>query len=670
MVAIRSNLIENTPINTTGNTTTNLEANLATIQSSLDQIEERIRGWSRFQNNKQFQGSSMEESRNSVKGLCLDGGWGCSMVHRNDNDVNWDNRNGRNGGNNDGEKDAVKVFDEMSSSRIIKHDGSVRDYYDAFVPFASKMGWNGWYGVSMFILGLEPEMCKKVSIFNPKTLYDAYCLALMRESTNKILRESCNKIVDSYSAGLGVNDCLRNDGIKSVNTMETNEVNKDTGKEEGNSSISVVNTSEFSVVNKVGKREQKREVENGVIDISIGLMGIRVMDCDDKGVEDICEENVEGAGMELDDNSCLGDIDEVCTKTGKVDEQMKSEDENKSVMSVDEFFGYDGTRENLESLDENGEKEGCNVEEMESHGVTGVTGGWIGGGELCKEDGKGKQLELSGVITNSFGLKVLGKICKEDVEVKEIQSKNSKEDDGNKNCLQNYNDTVKGGKLMDNGQVMCGNRGMAKVAWKPLVKLRMNGSIMEDADYVVIGINDFVLSENVSGVKHVFEDKAWSCIDKHDDYTMESRVGIDGNIADNLGIKEKGKDKDMESSGMIDSNFGLKALNEFCEENVEVWTVLKRSENNQEIYSNNIKIQRVVGEGRGSVKVDIWKWPRRKKTNGIYCQVKNNEWKFNIWRWPKGRKRKEECFSGVEMFLKLSFRLSLMFQMVNFSNVA
>ncbi|GJY19223.1 hypothetical protein Tco_0390714, partial [Tanacetum coccineum] len=270
-------------------------------------------------------------------------------------------------------------------------------------------------------------------------------------------------------------------------------------------------------------------------------------------------------------------------------ELMVSEmgDNSKCVRVLDDFCddkvcynaGKDGNRE----------EEDCNIEEIESHGVTDVTGGWIGGGELCK-DGKGKQIKISEVITNSFRLKVLGEICKEDAEVKGIQSKNSKEDDKNKKRLSIYNDIGEGGdeskgseylsfeekydgwfenqieapkvsgynldKLkMDNGYVMCGNRGMSKVTWKPLVKMRMNGGIMgensRDADYVVIGINDFIFSENEKGRKHVFKDKAWYYTDKHDEDMMESRVGIDGNIEDKLGIKEKGKDKDMESSGLM-----------------------------------------------------------------------------------------------------------------------
>nr|GEX47857.1 hypothetical protein [Tanacetum cinerariifolium]GEX49888.1 hypothetical protein [Tanacetum cinerariifolium] len=204
-------------------------------------------------------------------------------------------------------------------------------------------------------------------------------------------------------------------------------------------------------------------------------MGIRLMDCDDK----VCYNA--GKGNELKSNeSSEVEVNWVV----RVDKPMKVEVKNKSVMSVDGFFGCDG-----KSV-----------------------------GELCKEDGKGKQILSSGVVTNSFGVKVLGEICKEYVKVKGIQSRNSKGDDGNKKYLRNYNEILKGGKLMDNGQVICRNRGMSKVAWKPLVKMRMNGSIMRensgDANYVVI--NESVVSESISEVKLVFKGSTWSLLEEHD----------------------------------------------------------------------------------------------------------------------------------------------------------
>ncbi|GKB35018.1 hypothetical protein Tco_0879960 [Tanacetum coccineum] len=75
---------------------------------------------------------------------------------------------------------------------------------------------------------------------------------------------------------------------------------------------------------------------NGMIDISIGLMGIRVMSCDDKGVED-CEENVE---------LCEVEVNEVVI----VDEPMKGKVKNKSEVIVDEFVHNDGNSEDIEAV--------------------------------------------------------------------------------------------------------------------------------------------------------------------------------------------------------------------------------------------------------------------------------------------------------------------------------
>ncbi|GKE46945.1 hypothetical protein Tco_1478203 [Tanacetum coccineum] len=202
---------------------------------------------------------------NSVGSLFVGGDRGCSKVGNHDEDMIRGNITLRKGGNNDGKNDAVKVFDEMSSSRFIKHDGSVRDYYDAFVPFASKVGWNGLYGVSMFILGLEIEMARMVSMFNPQTLYDAYCLAILQEATNKLLRERCNKMLDVNYVGLDVNHCLENKGNKMVTNKAKDVVEQDIGKnEDSNSGISVHN-SEISIVNESGERELKRELGNGIV---------------------------------------------------------------------------------------------------------------------------------------------------------------------------------------------------------------------------------------------------------------------------------------------------------------------------------------------------------------------------------------------------------------------
>nr|GEV11253.1 hypothetical protein [Tanacetum cinerariifolium] len=45
------------------------------------------------------------------------------------------------------------------------------------------------------------------------------------------------------------------------------------------------------------------------------------------------------------------------------------------------------------------------------------------------------------------------------------------------------------------------------------------------------------------------------------------------------------------------------------------------------------------GDGPCHLKLDIWKWPERKKLAGTKCKIKHGKWKFDIWKWPK-RKRK------------------------------
>ncbi|GKF13952.1 hypothetical protein Tco_0055414, partial [Tanacetum coccineum] len=103
----------------------------------------------------------MADVTNSVGSSYLGGDRGCLTVDNHDEDVVWRNITSINGGINDGKNDAIKVFDEMPRIKFLGQYGSVREYYDAFVPFASRMGWNELCAVSMFIFGLEPEMGKK-----------------------------------------------------------------------------------------------------------------------------------------------------------------------------------------------------------------------------------------------------------------------------------------------------------------------------------------------------------------------------------------------------------------------------------------------------------------------------------------------------------------------------
>ncbi|GJY72932.1 gypsy/ty3 retroelement polyprotein [Tanacetum coccineum] len=85
----------------------------------------------------------MAEIRNSVQVLYHEGDSGSSVANNNNNNnMSLGKGSGRNGGISDGKNEALKVFDEMSSIKFLEQDGSVREYYDAFVSFANKVGWN------------------------------------------------------------------------------------------------------------------------------------------------------------------------------------------------------------------------------------------------------------------------------------------------------------------------------------------------------------------------------------------------------------------------------------------------------------------------------------------------------------------------------------------------
>ena len=109
-----------------------------------------------------------------------------SAVDNHDDGVFVGNINERSGRNCVGRNGAYKVFDEMPSGNFLRQEGTVREYYDLFVPFANRAGWNDLWSVSMFIWGLHPEIKKNVTLFKPKTLYDAYCLAINEEAVRAI----------------------------------------------------------------------------------------------------------------------------------------------------------------------------------------------------------------------------------------------------------------------------------------------------------------------------------------------------------------------------------------------------------------------------------------------------------------------------------------------------
>nr|GEZ42818.1 hypothetical protein [Tanacetum cinerariifolium] len=94
---------------------------------------------------------------------------------------------------------AQKVFDEMSMNKFLKRECTVDEYYAYFTSSISNKDWNEWYHSGLFVFGLQSKIGKRVEIFNPKSLLDAYHLAKWKESLNGIMRKNSNTSLSSSS---------------------------------------------------------------------------------------------------------------------------------------------------------------------------------------------------------------------------------------------------------------------------------------------------------------------------------------------------------------------------------------------------------------------------------------------------------------------------------------
>ncbi|GJW24544.1 hypothetical protein Tco_0038355 [Tanacetum coccineum] len=90
-------------------------------------------------------------------------------------------------------KDAYKVLDVMSMNKFVKKYGTVKAYFDSFNSLFSERGFEEWYLVDLFICGLPLDIEKGVSMFKPKTLSDACCLAKLQESTHNFMVKNSNR---------------------------------------------------------------------------------------------------------------------------------------------------------------------------------------------------------------------------------------------------------------------------------------------------------------------------------------------------------------------------------------------------------------------------------------------------------------------------------------------
>ncbi|GJT52693.1 reverse transcriptase [Tanacetum coccineum] len=215
------------------NTTPNLEVGIANIQSSLDQINESIRGLLMFQqfatneinSLKNKEGTSQRGNNNGggqygrltkLEFSKFNGedvqGW-LYKVHQFfkidhikddshkirlvsmymfDKALNWHKQFVRRFGENVGwdkyEREIKIRFDSvyedpMMELKNLKQTTTVQVYHDLFKALMNKVELTESYAISLFIGGLKDEIGMAVRMFKPTKLTDVYCLAKMQEQT-------------------------------------------------------------------------------------------------------------------------------------------------------------------------------------------------------------------------------------------------------------------------------------------------------------------------------------------------------------------------------------------------------------------------------------------------------------------------------------------------------
>ncbi|GJS09445.1 hypothetical protein Tco_0366241 [Tanacetum coccineum] len=448
---------------------------------------------------------------------------------------------------------------------------------------------------SLFMSGLEPEI-EKMVYFRPKTLHSAYLLAnlLARKRQELIKKRSLRTLHQRSDHSLKINLSKEREKVNSA----------------------LVGYHECCKAN-----EKSEEIE---------CMGLT-------SLEDICEENVKGADMELDVNNGLVVIDKVCNIAGKgndlksnessemevnwvvrVDKPMKVEDENKSVMSVDEFVDNDARMTIGDGVTTN------KMVEIKM-GMDGYSGNkcLVIINEPCvsKECGKVKT-----TTPLKFDKKLAGFDVKiDDVFVEAFVTKIP------------YSEGVirkfKKVELLDQCTVECLGGMERETCDKMRNSVKKDGSGVHEMEFIG---GDIIREEGFEEDRKNGNNSFSNIVGKKKEYCVEQNERTKGN--DNFVVWDSRLLSKTDYPSAISDCLATLKSEEILVKNGWKKFVFEGSANGYGTYSNSSKAQHVAGEGRGGVKLNMW-WPRRK----------NKHVMFDIWKWPKRIKEVIGCLGKKEL---------------------
>ncbi|PWA99022.1 nucleobase-ascorbate transporter 7 [Artemisia annua] len=79
--------------------------------------------------------------------------------------------------------------------------------------------------------------------------------------------------------------------------------------------------------------------------------------------------------------------------------------------------------------------------------------------------------------------------------------------------------------------------------------------------------------------------------------------------------------------------------------------ILQQSTQNSNILMANSEATRKNGGSLGHLKLDLCKWPKRKKVADTKCKFQHGKWEFDIWKWPNRKKRLTHQFDHLSLFM-------------------
>ena len=80
----------------------------------------------------------------------------------------------------------TEILDSMSDIVVLKQQGSVEEYYEAFLTLLNSLQLPPAYALSIFISNLKPKISNTVRLFFPKSLSHAFTLVKQLELLNQM----------------------------------------------------------------------------------------------------------------------------------------------------------------------------------------------------------------------------------------------------------------------------------------------------------------------------------------------------------------------------------------------------------------------------------------------------------------------------------------------------